>query len=88
MDAASLGAIDVVLVSNDEHPDNFDAEGRRIALGAPLLLTHPGAARRLGPPAVGLEPWEPVDVPGGNGLGVVTAQAVPRGTRSRRREPR
>ena len=77
VDAASLGAIDVVLVSHDEHPDNFDSEGRRAALGAPLLLTHPGAARRLGPPAVGLEPWQSFDVPGGNGLGVVTVRAVP-----------
>src|ERR1700743_3890026 len=50
-----LGAVDVVLVSHDQHPDNFDTEGRRFALAAPLLLTHPGGAAPLGPPGVGLE---------------------------------
>ena len=56
--AAALGSIDVVLVSHDQHPDNFDREGHQVALAAPLVLTHPGAAGRLGPPAVGLEPFE------------------------------
>jgi len=51
--ADGLGAVDAVLISHDQHPDNLDDEGRRMALGAPLVLTHPGAAGRLGPPAVG-----------------------------------
>jgi L-ascorbate metabolism protein UlaG (beta-lactamase superfamily) len=72
--AAELGPVDVVLVSHDEHPDNFDTAGRRVALAAPLLLTHPGAAARLGPPAVGLEPFESLPLPGAS---VVTVQAVP-----------
>lgn len=54
--AEALGAVDAVLVSHDQHPDNFDDDGRRMALAAPLILTHPGAAGRLGPPAVGLAP--------------------------------
>jgi L-ascorbate metabolism protein UlaG (beta-lactamase superfamily) len=72
--AEDLGAIDVVLVSHDQHPDNFDTEGSRVALAAPLLLTHPGAAERLGPPAVGLAPFESYQLPGTN---AVTVQAVP-----------
>lgn len=75
--ADALGAIDVVLVSHDQHPDNFDTQGRQVALAAPLLLTHPGAATRLGPPAVGLQPFESVELPAGRGMKAVTVQAVP-----------
>lgn len=41
--AEALGPVDVVLISHDEHPDNLDDAGRRFALAAPLVLTHPGA---------------------------------------------
>jgi L-ascorbate metabolism protein UlaG (beta-lactamase superfamily) len=75
--AADLGAIDVVLVSHDEHPDNFDHEGRRVALAAPLVLTHPGAAGRLGPPAAGLKPFESFQLPDSDGAKPVVVQAVP-----------
>jgi L-ascorbate metabolism protein UlaG (beta-lactamase superfamily) len=67
--------VDAVLVSHDQHPDNFDDDGRRMALAAPLLLTHPGAAGRLGPPAVGLAPWQSHEL--GGGPGSLTVQAVP-----------
>lgn len=73
--AAALGPVDAVLVSHDQHPDNFDDEGRRMALAAPLLLTHPGAAGRLGPPALGLAPWQSYELEGGSGS--LTVQAVP-----------
>lgn len=73
--AEALGPVDVVLVSHDQHPDNFDDEGRRMALAAPLLLTHPGAAGRLGPPAVGVAPWQSHEL---NGVSTsLTVQAVP-----------
>ena len=67
--------MDAVLISHDQHPDNLDDDGRRMALAAPLVLTHPGAAGRLGPPAVGVPPWETYDLPGGSGS--LAAQAVP-----------
>ncbi|ORA14829.1 MBL fold metallo-hydrolase [Mycobacterium arosiense] len=73
--AEALGPVDAVLVSHDQHPDNFDDEGRRMALAAPLLLTHPGAASRLGPPAVGLAPWQSHELQGGPESS--TVQAVP-----------
>ena len=72
--ADALGLVDAVLISHDQHPDNLDDDGRRCALAAPLVLTHPGAAGRLGPPAVGLAPWETYQVPGSGSLAV---QAVP-----------
>jgi L-ascorbate metabolism protein UlaG (beta-lactamase superfamily) len=74
---AELGSIDVVLVSHDEHPDNFDEQGRQVALTAPLVLTNPGAAARLGPPAVGLKPFESFELPGADGAKPLTVQAVP-----------
>ena len=72
--ADALGPVDAVLISHDEHPDNLDDDGRRLALAVPLVLTHPGAAGRLGPPAVGLQPWQSYQVPGPGSLAV---QAVP-----------
>jgi L-ascorbate metabolism protein UlaG (beta-lactamase superfamily) len=75
VNADALGPVDAVLISHDQHPDNLDDDGRRMALSAPLVLTHPGAAGRLGPPAVGLPPWESYDVPGGSGT--LAVQAVP-----------
>lgn len=74
--AEQLGAVDVVLVSHDEHPDNLDTSGRAFAQSVPVLLTHPRAALRLGPTARGLEPWETVDLQGGHGH-AVAVQAVP-----------
>lgn len=73
--ADALGPVDAVLVSHDQHPDNFDDDGRRMALAAPLLLTHPGAAARLGPPAVGLAPWQSHELQGGSES--LRVQAVP-----------
>jgi L-ascorbate metabolism protein UlaG (beta-lactamase superfamily) len=72
--ADALGPVDAVLISHDQHPDNLDNDGRRFALAAPLVVTHPGAAARLGPPAVGLQPWESYQLPGSGSFAV---QAVP-----------
>ncbi|MCV7420917.1 MBL fold metallo-hydrolase [Mycobacterium yunnanensis] len=71
VDAAALGRVDVVLVSHDQHLDNFDDAGRAMALAAPLVLTNPGAAQRLGSPARGLAPWETAELDG------LRIQAVP-----------
>ncbi len=53
-----LGEVDAVLVSHDLHHDNFDDAGRAFAAAAPVLLTGPQAARRLGGNATGLAPYE------------------------------
>jgi L-ascorbate metabolism protein UlaG (beta-lactamase superfamily) len=70
--ADALGTVDAVLISHDQHPDNLDDEGRRMALAAPLVLTNPGAAGRLGPPAVGVPAWESYELSDS-----LAAQAVP-----------
>lgn len=73
----ALGAVDLVLVSHDVHPDNLDVRGRAFAVAAPLLLTGPRSAERLGGPAVGLAPWTSHRVPRRDGSGEVTVLAVP-----------
>src|SRR6202000_1176506 len=73
--ADALGTVDAVLISHDQHPDNLDDDGRQMALAAPLVLSHPGCAGRLGAPAVGLRPWETYEFSGGTKP--LAVQAVP-----------
>ena len=75
--AAELGPVDVVLVSHDLHPDNLDDSGREFALAAPLLVTGPRSAGRLGQAATPLAVWETASVARGDGPGDLTIRAVP-----------
>jgi L-ascorbate metabolism protein UlaG (beta-lactamase superfamily) len=74
---ADLGPVDAVLVSHDLHPDNLDDRGRAFALAAPLLVTGPRSAGRLGPAATPLTAWETVSLPRGDRAGDLTIRAVP-----------
>jgi L-ascorbate metabolism protein UlaG (beta-lactamase superfamily) len=56
--AAQIGQVDAVLLSHDQHPDNFDHAGTAYAMGAPRLITTLAGAHRLGAPAEGLAPWQ------------------------------
>ncbi|AYV32124.1 MULTISPECIES: MBL fold metallo-hydrolase [Streptomyces] len=51
-----LPAIDAILLSHDEHPDNLDTSGRAL-LADHLVLTTESGAQRLGAGAVPLAPW-------------------------------
>jgi L-ascorbate metabolism protein UlaG (beta-lactamase superfamily) len=77
-DEQAVGPADVVLVSHDLHPDNLDDRGRAYALAAPLVLTGPVSAARLGTPAVGLAPWAEFSIarPDGGDLTVLAVPAV------------
>ncbi|WP_420878373.1 hypothetical protein [Streptomyces sporangiiformans] len=44
--APDIGAVDAVLLSHDQHPDNLDASGRRYLAGAPLVLSTASAYER------------------------------------------
>ncbi|MBR7826029.1 MBL fold metallo-hydrolase [Actinospica sp. MGRD01-02] len=77
VDAAELGAVDVVLVSHDQHADNLDVRGRAFTLEAPLVLTTESSAPQLGGRAVGLKPWSSHAVPRPDGNGELTVTAVP-----------
>lgn len=76
--AADLAEVDAVLLSHDDHDDNFDTAGRKWATNAvPLIITGPGAARRLGAPAIGLETWRTAELGRTDGAGIITVTAVP-----------
>ncbi|GAA0465119.1 hypothetical protein Ade02nite_48270 [Paractinoplanes deccanensis] len=77
--AEAAGQVDVVLLSHDQHPDNLDRSGRAFATAAPLILTEPTGAQRLGPPAIGLDPWQSKTV-GAVRVTAVPAQHGPDGT--------
>ncbi|HZP60675.1 MAG TPA: MBL fold metallo-hydrolase [Opitutaceae bacterium] len=59
----TLGAIDAVLLSHDHHFDNLDVSGRAVAAAAQQVITTQAGASRLGGNAVGLAPWESLDLP-------------------------
>lgn len=67
----TLGRVDAVLLSHDQHADNLDDSGRALLAGIPLTLTTVSAAERLGGTARGLAPWESFSVSD------VTITAVP-----------
>ena len=56
--AKEVGAVDAVLLSHDQHADNFDHAGKAFAMQAPRLLTTAAGAKRLGGNAEGLQPGE------------------------------
>ncbi|HEX5086274.1 MAG TPA: MBL fold metallo-hydrolase [Nocardioides sp.] len=66
-----VGAVDAVLLSHDQHPDNLDHGGRAFLAGVPLTLTTEVAAERLGGTARALPPWTTHQV------GAVTVTGVP-----------
>ncbi|WP_040733210.1 MBL fold metallo-hydrolase [Nocardia tenerifensis] len=65
-----VGAVDVVLLSHDEHADNLDNSGREFLKTAGTVLSTPGAAERING-VRGLENWESVTI------GDVTITGVP-----------
>lgn len=56
--AEQVGAVDAVLLSHDQHADNFDHAGKAYAMQAPQLFTTVAGAKRLGGRAVGLAPGD------------------------------
>lgn len=62
LSVAELGAVDAVLLSHDQHPDNLDPEGRAYLEDVPLALTTPVGAARLGGRVQGLPTWAEVDL--------------------------
>ncbi|OAA76689.1 Zn-dependent hydrolase [Akanthomyces lecanii RCEF 1005] len=64
---ADLPAIDAVLLSHEDHPDNLDELGRQLLDGRRVFTTQDGA-RKLAPrPSVrGMAPWETVSFSIGN----------------------
>ena len=67
-----LPALDAILLSHDEHPDNLDVAGRALLEGRTVLTTVSGA-QRIGGRAVGLAPWDTHELTGERGTLLVTA---------------
>jgi L-ascorbate metabolism protein UlaG (beta-lactamase superfamily) len=75
--AATLGRIDVVLLSHDHHFDNLDRAGRGVAERARRVVTTVAGAERFGGNATGLAPWNDTEVnaPGGRTLRITATPA-------------
>jgi L-ascorbate metabolism protein UlaG (beta-lactamase superfamily) len=73
---AQLGRVDAVLLSHDQHPDNLDNLGRDYVATAPLVLSTPPAAARLGTGVRALKTGTSTDVSGASG-GAVGVTSVP-----------
>ena len=60
--ADQVGQVDAILLSHDQHADNFDRSGKAYAMAAPRLFTTHARAQRLGTPAEGLAPWQSMKI--------------------------
>lgn len=67
---SDLGAIDLVLLSHDQHDDNLDHSGRALLPQVPVVLGTLDSAERI-PHITGLEPWQQ------HRVGDATITAVP-----------
>lgn len=65
--AESLGRVDLILLSHDHHYDNLDHAGRAFLPRVRQVITTPEGASRLEGNAIGLSPWESIDITGSNG---------------------
>jgi len=79
-----IGAVDAVLLSHDQHPDNLDDRGRVFVRDAPLTVSTTAAAERVEGTVRGLGPWTHLTIPRPDGselrVHAVPAQHGPDGT--------
>jgi L-ascorbate metabolism protein UlaG (beta-lactamase superfamily) len=57
LSAETVGEVDAVLLSHDQHSDNLDRAGKEFLARAKRVLTTEAGAKRLGHHAEGFEPW-------------------------------
>jgi L-ascorbate metabolism protein UlaG (beta-lactamase superfamily) len=62
-----IGKIDVILLSHDQHHDNFDGGGRELARHVATTFTTAAGAERLKGNSIGLQPWESKTITAPNG---------------------
>jgi L-ascorbate metabolism protein UlaG (beta-lactamase superfamily) len=75
--AERIGRVDAVLLSHDQHWDNFDRSGKALAMQAERLFATVAGAQRIGAPAAGLAPWQSTRLrkPDGSGLQITATPA-------------
>ncbi|RFU37920.1 MBL fold metallo-hydrolase [Actinomadura logoneensis] len=72
-----VGAIDAVLLSHEQHPDNLDESGRAFLSRVPLVLTNASSAARVaGATALGLWEHHGIARPDGGTLRVTRVPAL------------
>lgn len=73
----SLGHIDAVLLSHEQHSDNLDQAGRALLSTVSQVYTTPQSAAKIGANAIGLLPWEEVyqHAPNGKRLKITATPA-------------
>jgi L-ascorbate metabolism protein UlaG (beta-lactamase superfamily) len=74
--ADTIGEIDAVLLSHDQHSDNLDHSGKVFLSKAKRVLTTQAGAKRLGSHAEGLAPWDVAVLTGADGK-TLTVTATP-----------
>ena len=74
--ADTIGEVDAVLLSHDQHSDNLDHSGREFLKTAKRVLTTEAGAKRLGGKVEGFAPWEVTELTGSNGQSL-TITATP-----------
>ncbi|MCP2338445.1 MBL fold metallo-hydrolase [Actinomadura rupiterrae] len=77
LSAADIGRVDAVLLSHDQHADNFDRGGRELVAAVPLTLSTAEAAQRIG--VAVLPAWQRRDLGGGLVVTAVPARHGPPG---------
>lgn len=65
--ALELGEIDFVLLSHDQHDDNFDTLGREFSKNVKRIFTTVDGAGRIGTNVTGIQTWASVTVNAPNG---------------------
>jgi L-ascorbate metabolism protein UlaG (beta-lactamase superfamily) len=65
--AETIGGVDAVLLSHDQHADNLDHSGRDFLKNAKRVLTTEAGAKRLGGHAEGFAPWASTKLKDKNG---------------------
>jgi L-ascorbate metabolism protein UlaG (beta-lactamase superfamily) len=74
--ADTLGEIDAVLLSHDQHSDNLDHSGKAFLARAKRVLTTDAGAKRLGGHVEGFAPWTSTELnKSGNSLTITATPA-------------
>lgn len=74
---ASLGSVDVVLLSHQDHKDNLDDEGRVVAEQAGQIITNPTSATAFGRNVRATPAGSSVAIARADGKGEILVTAVP-----------
>src|SRR5260370_37116687 len=83
--ADTIGNVDAVLLSHDQHSDNLDHSGKDFLSRAKRVLTTQAGAKRLGGHPEGFSPWASTELKGKDGrtLVITATPARPRPTAAR-----